>query len=140
MNNKILRDEIDYWSKHLELDKFNFDKSLSHFLSSMSLIIGVAIGIFTIIMSLDFSDSLFKVLLKFLLLEISILFIFYLAHTTKQKFKKEINDNNVSFIVREEQLRRRYAKLGVSRKKLNDEHASIKKDYLEGKIKLPYSQ
>lgn len=133
MNEKKIRDEIEYWSKHLELDKFNFDKTLSNLIGGMAILITLTIGFSSMVLSLRELDLQIRILF----ISIFLLIILYFGNKIKKNFNEEIKKHSLNFMVREEQLRRRYKKLGVEKKELNEEFEKIKEDYKEGKIKLP---
>lgn len=55
-------------------------------------------------------------------------------------YKTGISNHKLNFMIRDEHLRRMYQRLmKLDKAKLNREFEKIKKDYQEGKIKLPYS-
>lgn len=134
-DNIIVEKEIEYWSKHFDLDKFNFDRTTSNFLAQMGIIISVAIGVSAIIVSYTIIGSFLQFIFLLLTGDLMLLFSYFAL----KRFNKEINNHNLSLMTREEMLRRRYKLLGVSKAKLNKEFTQIKRDYKEGKLKLPYS-
>ena len=112
-----LRDEIEYWSKHQELDKFNYDMTTSSFLSAVSIII----AIFIFIVSFSFLNEQYK-----LATDSTIVIIIILIILTIYTFWKR-NNHNKSFMIREDMIEERYEKLGVNKKRLNDEFEDKKK-------------
>ncbi len=132
-----LEKEIEFWSKHLELDKFNYDKAVSNLVANMTVIISAFIGFLAILTSIE---EIKGGLRNSIIIAVSIVVVIYSLKVIKD-YKGQIKGHRDNFLVRDEHLRRMYKKLAdVDKDKLNQEFREIKEDYKKGKIKLPYQK
>ena len=128
MTEKKIEKEIEYWSKHLDLDKLNIsiaiDKSNHILLLLLSLLT-------IIITSLPFIFQFLNAfLIRILIVFIFILIVGILWKSRDKKSKEEIKDHNLSFIIRERMLQERYKRLyGLSKEELNTEFENLKNIY-----------
>jgi len=128
MTEKKIEKEIEYWSKHLDLDKLNIsiaiDKSNHILLLLLSLLT-------IIITSLPFIFQFLNAfLIRILIVLIFILIGCILWKSKNKKSKDDIKNHNLSFIIRERMLQERYKRLyDLSKEKLNTEFEDLKKIY-----------
>lgn len=116
-----LKNEIDYWSKHLELDKFNIEIAINDAQNRRMLLITILFGMSTII-QLIIEDLISR--LKAISLIILIFILFWLWFENKDK--KKIGFHNHSWMTRERMIRERFEKFGVSKDCLNLEFENIR--------------
>jgi len=122
-NEQKIKKEIEYWSKHLELDKFNYEAELSALICSLSITITVMIGLIAIIMTSSIG-SLGKLIF---LLIIGFGFYIFLKCFLFRKHKKNLNQHKLSFFIRERMIQERYEKMyNISKKELNTEFEDLK--------------
>jgi len=115
-----IKKEIEYWSKHLELDKFNYEYSGFFHLTLGTWILSLWLGLTAIAVSLR---SLSTLIIAFVILIIFLPIIITL-------YLKKNKQNDLSFTVRERMIRQRYERLyEISKDKLNAEFEDIKKIY-----------
>jgi|SRR3989344_8745850 len=122
-----LEKEIEYWSKHLDLDKFNFETALYKFMTQMGIILTGAIGLFSIISTYpDLTQWLRPTLIL-----ISALLMLIFGWRVNNAFHKETKAHNSSWKAREEMIRKRYEEIAdIDKDALNEEFEKIKKDLL----------
>lgn len=120
--NEIIKQEIDCWKVHLELDKFNYNRTFSNLIAYVAIILSLVFAISTIFMSIN------EVVLAHRILGTAIYTVFSTIIILRiyDYYQLKIADHNKSFMARERMLRDRYEKLGVTRKKLDDEFDKIK--------------
>jgi hypothetical protein len=115
--------KIEYWSKHQELDKFNYNISLVSFISQLSISITVLIGVLAIITSSDPLGNWGRTILAVIIVGGFIIWIKYILIKSNQiKLKR----NNKSFRIREAMLRAWYQKQGVDTDLLDKQYEEIK--------------
>ncbi|MFH0808741.1 MAG: hypothetical protein V1888_03965 [archaeon] len=124
LEEKNLRDKIDYWKKHQELDKFNYQintDSINNitFLWASFFIPVIGAGISLIIQK--------NFIYGFFLLGFSAIFFPLMVITNTSKNKEIKNGNNESFMIREAMLRIFYKKLNVNTDLLDEQFEEIKK-------------
>jgi len=125
----ILEKEIDYWTTHQDLDKFNYNRATSTYLSIISIAVAVWIGLTALsIYMQNITIMVWVSIFIFIVLIASV--IFYLKNTSR---------HNTSFIVREEMIKKRYELLGVKKDQLNEEFVETKKKLKgeKGKKEIP---
>jgi len=110
-----LRDEINYLLNHQKINKSNYDLITSNQLGVVTMTISVIIGLSAIIISLNIEDALLS-LLKYTILLITILILFYLTEKRFREFKdgRKEYSNNIKSI--EEKIEERYAQIYGLRK------------------------
>jgi len=120
-----LEKEIEYWSKHLELDKFNYNVTFSAFIGNLSISIAVIMSVVLAIMNYDKISSLLS---SIIILVIGICAYLFLKYKIIKTYKRDLDQHKLSFFVRERMIQERYEKLnlGISKDKLNQEFADIK--------------
>lgn len=114
MKNQI-ENKISYWSKHQELDKFNYNLAFSRHISSLSLMAVLFFGVLTYALATRDLKILYTI--SFIVF-IVVLFSsgFYIKNTIQTRR---------SFKVREAMLRVWYNQLGVETDKLDDYYSKI---------------
>lgn len=114
---KIIEKEIDYWTTHQDLDKFNYNRATSTYLSIISITVAVWIGLTALSLYMQsITIRIWVSMFTFIVLIASV--IFYLKNTSR---------HNTSFIVREEMIKKRYEMLGVKKDELNEEFIETRK-------------
>ena len=133
--NEILR-KIDFWSKHQELDKFNYNFISSYFLAIIASLIGLFNPSIIYFLSqkeliLIFGCSVHPHIIALIL---TILFLFLIFAVLYYMPKKQ-QDFNRSFRIREAMLRVLYNKLSQKKKgksmtdEMDEQLEEIKKQY-----------
>jgi len=112
----------------------------------MVIIITIFIGAITLIISYPGLDYLIRIKdlpiieIRNLLIILTSITIGIITFYMDKGYKTGISNHKLNFMIRDEHLRRMYQRLmKLDKAKLNREFEKIKKDYQEGKIKLPYS-
>lgn len=130
-----LKNKIEYWRKHQELDKFNINKDTSLYIGHISWIIAIFILIIGLI-NIIFLIFSFNIKILFIVIIITIIFIiaYFVFDYTRNKrgyWYSKIENHNRSFRIREAMLRAWYSKkeIGVDTDKLDIIFEEIKKKY-----------
>ena len=128
--------EIEYWSKHLDLDKLNIsiaiDKSNHNLLLFLSVLAIIMTALPFLLTNINISFLLRSII--FLILGLT---FYILWKSGDKKYKKEINYHNLSFIVRERMIQQRYEDFfHFNKDKLNIEFEEIKSIYKNPEINL----
>lgn len=124
-----LRDEIDYWSKHQELDKFNYTQNTTMFFSVIIILLTILLWLQQEIDS-DIILSISK--LVFILIIVGLYFIV--------DYRNKNTDNH--FTLRDVMIEEKYCKLnnlekGKFKEKLNEEFNELRKNFINNlKLKL----
>ena len=126
--------EIEYWSKHLELDKFNYGAELSSFIGSLSIAVSVMIGLIAMTMTYKGVNSITKLIA---ILIIGLGFLYFLKYKLIKSHHKNLNQHKLHFFIRERMLQERYENLyGISKDELNTEFNDLKQIALNKKDSL----
>ena len=118
-----MKKKIEYWVKHQELDKFNYNTELSAFIGSLAIIVPGIIGMIAIILAYDKITSLTKLITILIFGGIA---LSWLKFKVIKSHKKILNDYNQSFRIREAMLRVWYRKLRVNTDLLDEQFEEIK--------------
>ena len=120
MNDGEIKNTIEFWEKHQELDKFNFQLNLAFFTSSIAMIVSAFIGLLAIVVSspIDSSDKI---------LTISTLCILTLLVIEKRRriHKRHGENKQRSFRIREAMLRFLYNNLKVDKVNTEDRKSVV---------------
>lgn len=109
---------IAYWSKHQELDKFNYNIANSKYIAAISLMVVLFFGILTYTINTGDKYTL-NVTIIIVIIVISISMIFYIKNTYA---------SNNAFRIREAMIRIWYKKGGVDTNLLDAQFEKIKKE------------
>ncbi len=121
--------EIEFLTKQLELDKFNYNRSITNLIEKITPLIAILIGLIPITIFL-YEKSIF-----FFWLTIELLgFIIMILWSIYIDYEGQIKGHKMRFMIRNEMIKRRYLQLDM--KKFKEEYKNIEKGYWEGKIKL----
>ncbi|MEK6847575.1 MAG: hypothetical protein AABX50_00430 [Nanoarchaeota archaeon] len=113
--------EIEYWTAHQDLDKFNYGAVSSSILALIAIFISI-LGVVSDLQTTGWVSWLKVIVLIFILVSV---FIFL------RLLKKEPQRHDIAFTAREEMIKYRYGKIGVAKDELNEEFEDIKKILLE---------
>lgn len=102
-----MKNKIEYWSKHQELDKFNISHDTSLFLGHVAIILSVffILNEFVKFVFLERSDTLGNIV-AVLIIALSILIIWY-----AKEWESRIKEHNNHFMAREKMIRYWYDNL-----------------------------
>ena len=129
-NKKVVRDEdairiqreIDSWTNHLDLDKFNYNTTISTAFSETSILTSLLIGAVAIIFSIGKLEPIIQLTLILITILISLCFLDKIV----SKYHRDIKNHSKSFRAREKMIRARYTLLGVDRDGMDKEFEDIK--------------
>lgn len=124
-----LRDEINYWSNHQELDKFNYNLATAKFLGNMTILVSITIGLSAILLSIQ-SNIIWILQIRNTLFLIILLIILFFTKKIKEKYEEEINSANMAFVKRDKMIEQKYDEIyGLDKirfkEKLNKEFNNI---------------
>jgi hypothetical protein len=108
---QLIRDKIAIWSRHQELDKFNYNFFVVYFFGNLTLI-------FALISALQIiknpMNKIFASIIILLLISIVLSIVWH-----------NFNKTNMRFVCREKMINQWYSELGVSKEELNAEFRNI---------------
>ncbi len=118
---KLIRDKIAIWSKHQELDKFNYNDAAVKLFGSLAILVALITILFSSIPIFVSKEEAF--LWSSLLLVLAVILYFRYSYLMKVA--------NAHFIIRENMIYNWYHDLGVDKKELNKEFTKLyKKPYI----------
>jgi hypothetical protein len=125
-----LRDEIDYWSKYEELDKFNYDVITSNLLEIIAITISVILGLSAIIIQIQ-TKTFLLFLIKSTLILVTVLIFIVIIDKRYKEYKQSRSNYSHNIITRDEMIEEKYSKLyglqkGQFKEKLDREFIPIK--------------
>lgn len=127
--NEIIKEKINHWEIHLELDKHNLRNALSIKNNIISSAIAIFIGFvgFMALIIKGLPYSLVKIILLHILFVGAIIIIF-IGFKKKKKWDLSVSNHNKSFMARDKQIRELYHELcGKNiREELDIRHEQIK--------------
>lgn len=126
MDEKI-ENKIRYWSKHQELDKFNYNFESSSYVGMISVTFAMIMTLLVIITSIKMN---YWVTLFFI--AVVAIVSFFMLNSMKKDHQKKLKDYNNSFRIREAMLREWYGSCGVDTDLLDKNFEDIKKVYRKG--------
>lgn len=117
MGKEKIKKEIEYLSKHQELDKFNYNEATSvHFV--LSVMSAIQVGLIT----LGFTKNDSKLIILTSLIAIAVFIISFIVNF----YKKDANEH---FIIRENMTIDLYKKLGVEKERLDEEFVKRRREF-----------
>lgn len=111
--------EIDFLSKQLDLDKFHYIRSVSNFITKITILITIFIGLISIIISYE-ELNLLMIIKTILIIVISIIVVIKILKF-KDDYKGQIGGYKKDVDARNKVMRDSYVKLGVNIDKLDNE-------------------
>ena len=125
-NKQLLEKNISYWTKHQELDKFNYNIAINQINNQIiffgAFFIPLMLSGISLIINKNYSYG-------FSILGFSIVLFPVLLWIFGRKNRKELNNANEAFRIREAMLRVFYNDLGVNTDLLDQQFEEIKKEY-----------
>ena len=115
--------KIAYWTKHQELDKFNYNISFTSFIGQLSMCIAVLIGTLAIILAIDELDAWGQIIL---IVIVGGAFLIWIKKKVIKPNQTKLKDHNRSFRIREAMLRTWYQQLEVDTDLLDKQYEEIK--------------
>ncbi|MBU2576521.1 MAG: hypothetical protein KKF50_02265 [Nanoarchaeota archaeon] len=115
--------KIKYWTKHQELDKFNYNISFSSLIGQLSMSIAVLIGVLVIIVTTKQLGAWGRVISVVI---VGGIFLWWMQSKLIKSHQTKLKETNRSFRIREAMLRVWYQELGVDTDLLDKQYEEIK--------------
>lgn len=116
--------QIEYWSKHQELDKFNYNSTFTSYLQELSVVVTVLIGSLGMILAYEPIDPTTRLVLIVL---VGITVLAYLNFKVNNSYIKKLKEHNHSFRIREVMLRVMYQNQKIDTDLLDSQFEEIKR-------------